>query len=85
MESKKNDYLKRFMKASGMKAREGKLVYVSAKNHERISLLVQFVGKNAVNISEYLDNVLAEHFELHKEEMQEAYEEEKKRCNNLFE
>lgn len=85
MESKKNEYLKRFMKPSGSKAREGKLVYISQKNHGRISLLVQFIGKNDITISDYLDNVLTEHFELHKEAMQEAFEDEKECCNNPFE
>lgn len=59
-------------------------MYISQKNHKRISLLVQFIGKKSVNISEYLDNVLTEHFRLYREEIQEAYGQEKERCSNLF-
>lgn len=75
-ETRKANYQKRFLKEPNIKAREGKLVYVSLKHHECIKRIAQVVGKNEVSIYGVIDNIIAEHLKLHKEEIQELHEEQ---------
>lgn len=78
-ESKSLTYRTRFMKEPGVKAKEGKLAYVRKEYHERIQLIVQVIGGNDTSIYGFIDNVLTEHFALHKEEITELYHENYKR------
>ena len=43
MKRKKNDY-RAFLKKSGFKAREGKQVYISKDTHDKIAMLVRWLG-----------------------------------------
>lgn len=74
--NRKANYQKRFLKEPDVKAKEGKLVYVSLKHHECLKRIAQIVGKNEVSIYGVLNNILAEHFELHSTEIQELYDEQ---------
>ncbi len=49
MKRKKNDY-RAFMKKSGFKAREGKQVYISKETHDKIAMLVRWLGDGEVTI-----------------------------------
>jgi len=44
MKGKKNDY-RAFLKKSGIKAREGKQVYISLANHSVITEITYLLGK----------------------------------------
>ena len=68
MKGKKNDY-RAFLKKSGIKAREGKQVYISLANHKVITEIVYLLGDGKVGIADYLDNVLNEHFQTHRAEI----------------
>ena len=68
MKRKKNDY-RGFLKKSGIKAREGKQVYISLANHKVITEIVYLLGDGKVGIADYLDNVLNEHFQTHRAEI----------------
>ena len=56
------DYETTFLKGMDIPARYGKPVYVRREYHERIA-----------KISAYIDNVLAQHFEQYREEIEAAY------------
>lgn len=75
-ENRKANYKKRFLKEPNVKAREGKLVYVSLKHHECIKRISQIVGKNEISIYGIIDNIIAEHLNLHKVEIQELHDEQ---------
>ena len=49
--------------------------------HERITRIVQVIGKNELSLYSYLDNVLEQHFATYQEEISELY---KKRNSDIF-
>ena len=55
-------------------ARTCKTAYIRDEHHERIQHIVHIIGKNKITLSGYIDNVLAEHFASHKDEMTKLYE-----------
>ena len=55
---------------------------ISARRfHERITRIVQVIGKNELSLYSYLDNVLEQHFATYQEEISELY---KKRNSDIF-
>ncbi len=74
---KKDEYLRDYIKTPVLEgvSREGKLVYVRPDYHERIVRIVGVIGEGRVNISTYLNNVLAEHFKQHGDTIKELYAE----------
>ena len=68
MKKEKND-CRACLKKSGIKAREGKQVYISLANHKVITEIVYLLGDGKVGIADYLDNVLNEHFQTHRAEI----------------
>ena len=52
MKRKKNDY-RAFLKKSGFKAREGKQVYISKDTHDKIAMLVRWLGNGEVTIADF--------------------------------
>lgn len=68
-----SNYMQCFLKANNGKARDGKLTYVRKEYHERILLITTLIGQNNTNIYGYIDNVLEEHFRLHKDEITELF------------
>ena len=68
MKGKKKDY-RAFLKKSGIKAREGKQVYISLANHSVITEITYLLGKGNLTIADYLDNVHNEHFQTHRAEI----------------
>ncbi len=74
MNTKKKD-CRAFLKTSGFKAREGKQAYISGKNHGRIFRIVNALGDGRLTIADYLENVLNEHFRLHREEIMSMLDE----------
>ena len=74
---KKDEYLRDYIKTPVLAgvSREGKLVYVRPDYHERIVRIVGVIGEGRVNISTYLNNVLAEHFKQHGDTIKELYAE----------
>ena len=55
-----------FVKKTDFNAHSGKTCYMRPRYHERISQIVEILGRG-VSISAYLDNVLYEHFERYGE------------------
>lgn len=66
-----------FLKKSEVSSRNRKVVYIRKEFHERIMQIVHVIGREDATLFEYLDNVLADHFATHKEEITTLY---KERC-----
>lgn len=75
---KENDYISLFLANSDIKARSGKLMYVRPEYHEKVSKIIQVIGKNEISIFSYIDNVLMHHFEEFQEEIIKHYRENNK-------
>ena len=62
-----------FFKGMDIPARYGKPVYVRREYHERIAKISVMLTGGKVSLSAYIDNVLAQHFEQYREEIEAAY------------
>ena len=67
------DYDTPFLKGMDIPARYGKPVYVRREYHERIAKISMMLTGGKVSLSAYIDNVLAQHFEQYREEIEAAY------------
>lgn len=67
------DYDTAFLKGMDIPARYGKPVYVRREYHERIAKISLMLTGGKVSLSAYIDNVLAQHFEQYREEIEAAY------------
>lgn len=64
--NKKNlegSYGEHFLKTHSMTKRGDKSIYIRQEYHERLSRIVQVIGKDAIPLYAYLDNILEHHFE----------------------
>lgn len=68
-------FLSHFIDTPPMKtvARQGKTVYMRPEYHERIQRIINVIGNNRLNISTYIDNILAYHFEEFEEPIRKLY------------
>lgn len=71
---KSKNYIYTYLKSADFTARTCKTAYIRDEHHERIQHIVHIIGKNKITLSGYIDNVLAEHFASHKDEMTKLYE-----------
>lgn len=71
--TKSPDYESLFLINADIPTRSGKLVSIREKYHERITKIVQVIGKKEVSIFSYIDNVLNHHFETFQDEITELY------------
>ena len=62
-----------FIQEVGITARTGKSVYIRKEHHEKITKIVQVIGKNQVSLFSYIDNVLTQHFVAYQDEITELY------------
>ena len=67
------DYDTTFLKGMDIPARYGKPVYVRREYHERIAKISMMLTGGKVSLSASIDNVLAQHFEQYREEIEAAY------------
>lgn len=68
------DYKTLFIHEAAITARSGKTVYISKEHHDRITKILQVIGKNEVSLFSYIYNVLEHHFSSFQEDMNELYE-----------
>lgn len=73
-EPRSQDYKKLFMHEAKITARSGKTAYISKEHHERITKIVQVIGKNEVSLFSYIYNVLEHHFATFQEDITELYD-----------
>lgn len=65
--SRKNfeeSYGEHFLKNHSMTKRGDKSIYIRQEYHERLSRIVQVIGRDELPLYAYLDNILEHHFEL---------------------
>lgn len=56
-------YGERFLDSHTMTRRGDKSIYIRQEYHERLSRIVQVIGKDKIPLYAYLDNILEHHFE----------------------
>ncbi len=67
-------YLDRIVRCKpNVKARIGKVVYIRPEYHTMINKIIMIIGNDDNTIFGYLDNVLTEHFNNHKQEIDQLY------------
>ena len=66
-----SEYGEKFLKRNELKTRQ--CVYISQQIHAVISRLVHVIADKDITVGGYIDTVLAEHLEKHKEEINELY------------
>jgi hypothetical protein len=78
------DYGSLFLQRNELKARS--CVYISQKVHSTISKIIKDISDKDITVGGYIDSILIEHLETHKDEIIELYNKElaKKNGNNLI-
>lgn len=66
-------YEETFIRDTDITARKGKQVSVRNEYHERIWKILQVIGRNEITIANYVDNVLAHHFETYGNAIAESF------------
>jgi hypothetical protein len=70
------DYSSTFLQKNEIKTRQ--CVYISQRIHATISEIVKVIADKEVSVGGYIDNVLLQHLEAHKEEINELYKRDRK-------
>jgi len=70
------DYGSVFLQKNEFKTRQ--CVYISQRIHSAISKIVRVIADSDVTVGGYIDNVLMQHLEAHKDEINELYRKERK-------
>ncbi|RUT70242.1 DUF3408 domain-containing protein [Flavobacterium cupreum] len=68
-------YGERFLNTHSMEKRGDKSIYIRQEYHERLSRIVQVVGKDKIPLYAYLDNILEHHFELFEKAITDDFNE----------
>lgn len=69
------NYGDRFLKNHSMTKRGDKGIYIRQEYHERLSRIVQVIGKDQIPLYAYLDNILKHHFEVFEQAITEDFNE----------
>ncbi|QHC86168.1 conjugal transfer protein TraB [Empedobacter brevis] len=68
-------YGEHFLKTHSMTKRGDKSIYIRQEYHERLSRIVQVIGKDEIPLYAYLDNILEHHFELFEKAITDDFNE----------
>jgi hypothetical protein len=71
------DYSSQFLGRNEIKAAR-QCVYISHRIHTMISEIVRVIADKEVSVGGYIDNVLLQHLETHKDEINDLYKRERK-------
>jgi hypothetical protein len=69
-------YSATFLQKNEIKTRQ--CVYISQRIHATISEIVRVIADKEVSVGGYIDNVLLQHLEAHKEEINDLYKKDRK-------
>jgi hypothetical protein len=72
----KENYTDIFLKRNELKTRS--CVYISQRIHTTISEIVRVIADRDVTVGGYIDNVLLQHLEAHRDEINDLYKKERK-------
>ena len=70
------DYSATFLQKNEIRTRQ--CVYISQRIHATISEIVRVIADKDVSVGGYIDNVLLQHLEAHKEEINELYKKDRR-------
>jgi len=70
------DYSSQFLQKNELKERS--CVYISRRVHVTISEIVRVIANRDVTVGGYIDSVLLQHLETHRDEINELYKKERK-------
>ncbi|GHU63620.1 hypothetical protein FACS1894123_06740 [Bacteroidia bacterium] len=76
IQGKTAGYASLFLAKKELQSRQ--CVYVSQKVHSTISKIVKVIADKDVTVGGYIDNVLLQHLEIHKDEINDLYKKERK-------
>ena len=84
-EKESEKYSSMFLKRNEIKSRQ--CVYISQRIHATISEIVRVISDKDVTVGGYIDSIIPEHLESHKDEINELYKNElsKKEQTGLIE
>ncbi|MDM1039056.1 DUF3408 domain-containing protein [Myroides odoratimimus] len=68
-------YGEHFLKTHSMTKRGDKSIYIRQEYHERLSRIVQVIGKDGIPLYAYLDNILEHHFEMFEKAITDDFNE----------
>jgi len=68
-------YGSHFLKTHSMTKRGDKSIYIRQEYHERLSRIIQVIGKDQIPLYAYLDNILEHHFEIFEKAITEDFNE----------
>lgn len=68
-------YGKEFLQLNKMQKRGDKSIYLSSQHHQRLSRIVQVIGKDEIPLYAYLDNILEHHFEMFEKAITDDFNE----------
>jgi hypothetical protein len=70
-----SSYGNHFLITHSMTKRGDKSIYIRQEYHERLSRIVQVIGKDQIPLYAYLDNILEHHFEVFEKAITEDFNE----------
>src|SRR5690606_27824169 len=73
--SLEGSYGDHFLKTHSMIKRGDKSIYIRQEYHERLSRIVQVIGKDQIPLYAYLDNILGHHFEMFEKAITDDFNE----------
>jgi hypothetical protein len=76
-QKKGTDYADVYLKKKELKTRQ--CVYISRDMHGTVSRITRMFADSEITVGSYIDNVLMQHFEAHKDEINELYRQELQR------
>lgn len=69
------EYDTAFLKPSTLQAKGGKTVYIRPEHHARMTRIINTIGQNNLSITDYLDNVLGQHFKDYESDINNSFRE----------
>lgn len=66
-------YGEHFLKTHSMTKRGDKSIYIRQEYHQRLSRIVQVIGKDEIPLYAYLDNILEHHFEIFEKDITDDF------------
>lgn len=71
-------YHSSFLTPTEFIARQGRSAYISTDHHEKLSRIVFILGEGKITLSDYLHNVLKQHFKYYEHEINTIYVDKQK-------
>lgn len=66
-----NDYIERYFERVDFADRQ--LIYITRETHKKLTDIVNVIGGRQGTISGYIENIIREHFDTHKDEVNTIY------------